>query len=65
MKCCSEGLPVREVGIKGIEGLETLTEMPRFVQRAILFQLSDEAYEGILDRHLAQLIAGMDLVSAA
>jgi hypothetical protein len=38
--------------------------MPRFVQRTILFQLFDEAHQRILDIHLSQLIAGMDLVSA-
>src|ERR1700730_8114589 len=51
MKCCSDGLPIREAGIKGVEGLETLTQMPRFVQRTILFQLPNEAHQRILDRH--------------
>jgi hypothetical protein len=44
-------LSIRELRFKVVEGLDTSAQMPRFVQRTILFQLFDEAHQRILDIH--------------
>jgi hypothetical protein len=62
MKGCCDALSTWEAGIKIVEHLDTLTQMPRFVQPAISFQLPKEARQRILNRHFAAFSASTPLL---
>ena len=47
MKQRGDGLSIGEEEIKLIEGLEALAQMPRIMQRTILFQLANEVRERV------------------
>ena len=49
MKQGRDGLSIGEEGIKLIEGLEALAQMPRIMQRTILLQLADEVREHVFE----------------
>ncbi len=50
MKRCCDGWSIREVGVQVVEGREPSRQMPRFVQRTILFQLPNEARERFFEQ---------------
>lgn len=50
IKRCCDALPIREVGIQAVQGLEPLTQMKRLVQRTILLRLPNEAGERIFEQ---------------